>query len=1011
MVGDLEARVFPHGLDLGDDFTHEAFGFQFGSQDRVEGDGDTAFGQGVEAFLLDRFNEEVFLGEACIARGQGDGQETGGVELGLGGGTVFDVLERGADLAQLFAELRTEGAHLRLERVGDQSGVVFDELDGLDVQLVFDDLDIEVGERLVSLHEHLREGLAVLAVGTVTAGTTEGDDGEDFVHVRLELGVDPGFVHFGERAKVDRLRSVLVDAADEVAVDLFRHEGDHGSGGLRGGDEGGVQRHVGVDLVLRHLLAPVTGTAAADIPVGEVIHELLDVGGSFRDAIVVEVLVDALHHGVQLGQTPLVHDGQLVVVQRVLRGVELIDVRVEDEERVGVPEGTEDLSLRFRDGAAGEAVRQPGRGVRVEVPADGVGTVGVQRFHRVDGIALGLGHLLAVFVLDVAEDDDVLVWRLVEDEGADREKGVEPAAGLVDGLGNEVCRELGLEEFLVLEGIVVLGEGHGAGVEPAVDDFGDTLHLAAAVRALQLHAVHIGTVEFDVIRALDGFFLQFLDGTDAVSATAVRALPDVERGTPVTVTGQAPVLDVLEPVAEPAFADGLRDPVDGVVVSDEVVTDVGHLDEPGLSGVVDERRVAAPAERVVMLELRRVVEFAFLVEVHEDFRVGVLDEHAGVGSLGFQFTLLVDHLDEGKVIVAADASVVFTESGSDVDDAGTVIHGDVGVAGDEEALLALFVGEGLFEVVERLVLFVFEVLAHIGLEDFVSGFAVFGEFAENGVREGLGDVVGVTVRRLDLDVGVGRAHAESDVGGQGPGRRGPCEEVCVLTLDLEADDGGTLFDVLVALRHFVGGQRRTAAGAVRDDLEALVEEAAVVDLLERPPFGLDEVVLVRDIRVVHVSPEADDLREVFPHALVLPDGLFTFGDERLEAILFDLLLAVEAELLFDFDLNGEAVGVPAGLAGNEVVLHGAVPRDHVLDDTGQDVTDVRFTVRGGRAVIEDVGRTAVLLFGFLKDVRVVPELRDFVFTLHKIEVRGHFLIKSHCVLLLSAIHCCWPVHQ
>ena len=412
-----------------------------------------------------------------------------------------------------------------------------------------------------------------------------------------------------------------------------------------------------------------------------------------------------------------------------------------------------------------------------------------------------------------------------------------------------------------------------------------------------------------------------------------------------------------------------------------------------------------------MLELRRVVEFAFLVEVHEDFRVGVLDEHAGIRGLGFQFTLLVDHLDEGKVIVAADASVVLTEGGSDVDDTGTVIHGDVGVAGDEEALLALFVGEGLLEVVERLVLFVFEVLAHIGLEDFISGFAVFGESAEHGVREGLGDVVRVTVRRLDLDVGVGRAHAESDVGGQGPGRRGPCEEVCVLIFDLEADDGGTFLDVLVALRHFVGGQGRTAAGAVRDDLEAFVEEAAVIDLLEGPPLGLDEVVLIGDIGVVHVGPEADDFREVFPHALVFPDGLFAFGDERLETVLFDLLLAVEAELLLDFDLDRKTVGIPAGFPGDEIVLHGAVPRDHVLDDTGQDVTDVRFAVRGGRAVIEDVGRTAVLLLGLLEDVSLVPELCDFVFTLHKIEVRGHFLIESHCVLLLSAIHCCWPVNQ
>ena len=791
---------------------------------------------------------------------------------------------------------------------------------------------------------------------------------------------------------MDGLRRVLVDVADEVAVDLFRHEGDHRGSGLRGRDQSGIQRHIGVDLVLSQFLGPVAGAAAADVPVGEVVHELLDVGGGFRNTVVVEVLIDALDHGVQLGQTPLVHDGQLVVVERVFGRVEVIDVRVEDVERIGVPERAEDLSLRFGDGAAGEPVREPRSGVRVEVPADGVGAVGVQGIHRVDGVALGLRHLLTVLILDMAEDDDVLVRSLVEEQGADRQKGIEPAAGLVDGLGDEVCRELGLEELLVLERIVVLGERHGAGVEPAVDDFGDSLHLAAAVRALDLHAVHIGTVEFDVVRAVDAFLLQFLDGTDAVSAAAVRALPDVERGAPVAVTGQAPVLDVLEPVAEPAFADAGRDPVDGVVVADEVVADLGHLDEPGLSGVVDERRVAAPAERVVMLELRRVEQFAFLLEVLQDRQVGVLDEEAGVRGLFLHVTGFVDHLDEGQVVVSAHASVVFTEGGRDVDDPGTVGHGDIRVAGDEEALLALFVGNALLEGVQRLILFVFEVGALVALQDLIGGFAVFRELSENGVAEFGGDVVRVSVGRLDLDVLVGRAHAERDVGGQGPGRRGPGEEIGVLIFDLETDDGGTLFDVFVALRHFVGGQGRTAAGAVRNDLEALVEEAAVVDLLECPPLGLDEVVLVGDIGVVHVGPEADDLGEVFPHALVLPDGLFAFGDERLETILFDLLLAVEAEFLLDFDLNGQAVSVPAGLPGDEVVLHGAVPRDHVLDDTGQHVTDVRFAVRGGRTVVEDVGRTAVLLLGLLEDVRVFPELRHFVLALDELEVRRHFVV-------------------
>ena len=65
-----------------------------------------------------------------------------------------------------------------------------------------------------------------------------------------------------------------------------------------------------------------------------------------------------------------------------------------------------------------------------------------------------------------------------------------------------------------------------------------------------------------------------------------------DRGTPVPVAADAPVLDVFQPVAEAAFADALRNPVDGVIVADEIVFDSGHFDKPGFPRVVDKRRVA-----------------------------------------------------------------------------------------------------------------------------------------------------------------------------------------------------------------------------------------------------------------------------------------------------------------------------------------------------------------------------------------------------------------------------------
>ncbi len=61
---------------------------------------------------------------------------------------------------------------------------------------------------------------------------------------------------------------------------------------------------------------------------------------------------------------------------------------------------------------------------------------------------------------------------------------------------------------------------------------------------------------------------------------SVIALPDIERCSPVSVTGDSPVLDVLKPVTESALADRLRNPVDLLVVADKVILNLGDLDKP-----------------------------------------------------------------------------------------------------------------------------------------------------------------------------------------------------------------------------------------------------------------------------------------------------------------------------------------------------------------------------------------------------------------------------------------------
>ena len=191
----------------------------------------------------------------------------------------------------------------------------------------------------------------------------------------------------------------------------------------------------------------------------------------------------------------------------------------------------------------------------------------------------------------------------------------------------------------------------------------------------------------------------------------------------------------------------------------------------------------------------------------------------------------------------------------------------------------------------------------------------------------------------------------------------------------------------------MGGEGGAASRTVRNDLEALVEKALLPDLLKRPPLGLDEIIVVGDIRIIHIRPETDGGGEILPHALVFPDALLAVLDERLQAVLLDLLLAVQAQHLLHFQLHRKSVGVPAGFSRNHIALHGAVARNHVLDDTGQHMADVGLSVGRGRAVVEGVG---LALFSavntLLKNVIVGPEFLDVLLSFHKVHVCGDFFV-------------------
>ena len=246
---------------------------------------------------------------------------------------------------------------------------------------------------------------------------------------------------------------------------------------------------------------------AADVPVGEVVEELDEGADGLLEVVCVHGGDDVAGEAVGGGDDPAVEGvvggGGGIGVGG---GGPVVDVGVGDEKGVGVPPGDEEVAEGVDDAVFGEAeVFGADDGGVDHVEAEGVGAVGVEDVGGVGVVLEALGHLASVGGEDEAVDDDVLVGGLVEEGGAEEHECVEPAARLIKAFGDEISgeeRRRGLRSsrvlgswFLVLGSwflrlklrtenrglrtwrgaslahVVLLGVRHGAGLEPAVEDF------------------------------------------------------------------------------------------------------------------------------------------------------------------------------------------------------------------------------------------------------------------------------------------------------------------------------------------------------------------------------------------------------------------------------------------------------------------------------------------------------------------------------------------------------------
>ena len=687
-------------------------------------------------------------------------------------------------------------------------------------------------------------------------------------HIIFQFFVDPLFICSREITQVYAFRGIFINTSYKVLVNILCHERNHRGSHFGNGHQCGIQCHICIDFILFHSFCPETLAASSYIPVTHVIHELLKCSCSFRDPIICQIVIYSLDDCIQFGQQPFVHDRQLVIFQFIFGRIKFINICIQYEECISIPQSTHELSLTFLYCFSVETVWKPRSTVNIEIPADCICTVSFQCFKRIYRISLGFTHLLTIFILYMTQNDNILIRSLIKQQGGFCQQRVEPSTSLVNRLGNKLCRELLFKQFFIFKWVMMLCKWHCSRVKPAVNHLRYTMHRFSTNRTCNGNLINIWAMQFHRFCSLVTAHLkQFLTASDGMHMTALT-LPDIQRSSPVTVSGNTPVLNIFQPVAETSFSDTLRNPVNGVVVADQVILHCSHLDKPGFTCIVNQWCITSPAVWIIMLKLRSIKQQSFCFQIFQYFRISALHiriflhlcfgrfcSHSCKWSFRSHTSFLIYKFYKRKVVLTSYTSIILTKCRCDMNDTGTIGHSYIIITDYIMCFLVLFLCFFGSTLIQCHIFFIFQVSSFVSFQNFISRLIILCQFAQNFVQKCLCHVIYITVCSFHFAICVRRVHTKCYVRRQRPRCCGPCQEIGIFPYNLETHYCRTLFYCLISLCHFLCRQRSSTTRAVRNNLKPFIQKSFVPDLFQCPPLRLNIIVMIRNIRVIHISPE------------------------------------------------------------------------------------------------------------------------------------------------------------
>ena len=175
----------------------------------------------------------------------------------------------------------------------------------------------------------------------------------------------------GQVAQVNALPSCDSRSSHDVLVDLFRHEWREGGAELGDAYQALIERRVRIRFISVKLALPEPLAAAAHVPVRKRVDELAEFRRGFVREEGIHVLPHPARQDVELGQDPAVQQGSFRGwAARHRAGVEAVDLGVDGEEGVDVPELERKLLLDHANVRQRVARRRPWRVAGQEEPAE-----------------------------------------------------------------------------------------------------------------------------------------------------------------------------------------------------------------------------------------------------------------------------------------------------------------------------------------------------------------------------------------------------------------------------------------------------------------------------------------------------------------------------------------------------------------------------------------------------------------------------------------------------------------